>query len=246
MKKIIVALLMMLLISGCSSAAAGSAGNAPVPQREDEVNMTDSIVDPAESVYEGWTIGEAPVENNVTDTTVTIGPENNQNPVTQQTQEEENFDVSKLNFEDFDELYGQLMYEGLPEDRVHIPLGNANGIWRYELIIRRDNSVDGYVFKELGYAKMNVHDSDDPPVSIVLHPRIASNDIEVWEESDEGVGYEPFGGGLDENNIIKLSGNDCILELKEYYAYEGREYLTATLWLSEDSFGDFMMIRGQE
>ena len=60
------------------------------------------------------------------------------------------------------------------------------------------------------------------------------------------MGYEPFGGGFDENNEIKLIGNNCVLYLKNFYAYEGREYLLADLWISEEETATFMMIRGQE
>ena len=153
------------------------------------------------------------------------------------------FDAGKLSFEYFDEFYAQLMYEGLPEDRTSIPLGNANGIWKYDLKIRRDSSVDGYLFDELGYAEMSVHNSDDPPVKIVLHPRLASEGNETREETDEEVGYEPFGGVFDENNVLKLTGNDCVLVLERYYEWQGKEYLSATMQLSEEESGSFMMIR---
>ncbi len=153
------------------------------------------------------------------------------------------FDAGKLSFEYFDELYAQLTYDGLPEDRTSIPLGNANGVWKYDLRIRRDSATDGSLFDELGYAEMYVHDSDDPPVKIVLHPRLANDGNEIREETDEEVGYEPFGGVFDENNVLKLTGNDCVLVLERYYEWKGKEYLTATLWLSEEESGTFMMIR---
>ena len=155
------------------------------------------------------------------------------------------FDAGKLSFEYFDEFYAQLMYEGLPEDRTSIPLGNANGIWKYDLKIRRDSSVDGYLFDELGYAEMSVHNSDDPPVKIVLHPRFASEGNEIREETDEEVGYEPFGGVFDENNVLKLTGNDCVLVLERYYEWQGKEYLSGRndVAFGEEESGSFMMIR---
>ena len=33
------------------------------------------------------------------------------------------YDISKLSFEEFDELYGQMMYEGLPEKRKNLTMG---------------------------------------------------------------------------------------------------------------------------
>lgn len=155
-------------------------------------------------------------------------------------------DVSKLRFEDFDNLYGQITYEGTPADKVLVPLGNANGVWKYNLKIRSETSSGISYFDELGYAEMSVHNNDDPPVRIILHPRLASDGYESWSETDEEVGYEPFGGRYDENDNLKLTGNDCVLLLKEYYAYEGREYLIAELWMSEEEHADFLMMRGQE
>ena len=154
-------------------------------------------------------------------------------------------DVSKLNYEYFDEFYGQLMYEGLPEDRVPEPLKQANGVWKYNIKIRNDSS-SGSLFDEIGYAEMSVNGSSDPPITIILHPRYASDGIEIWPETDGEVGYEPYSGGFDENENIKLIGNNCVLQPEYFYAYEGREYLYGKLWMSEESFGDFMMIRGQE
>lgn len=160
-----------------------------------------------------------------------------------QNDQSDPFDAGKLSFEYFDEFYAQLMYEGLPEDRVSLPLGNANGIWKYDLKIRRDSSANGYLFDELGYAEMSVHNNDNPPVKIVLHPRLASEGNETREETDEEVGYEPFGGVFDENNVLKLTGNGCVLILERYYEWQGKEYLSATMQLSEEESGSFMMIR---
>jgi len=155
-------------------------------------------------------------------------------------------DGSDLYFEYFDEFYGHLMYEGLPEGRTYIPLKYANGAWKYSLIFRFDSSDGGGMFDEIGYAEMYVHGEDNPPITIILHPRMAQDGFEVWLESDEEIGYEPFGGGFDENDNLKLSGNYCVMQLEQYYAYEGREYLYGTLWTSEETFGDFLMVRGQD
>lgn len=153
------------------------------------------------------------------------------------------FDVSKLNFEDFD-FYGQYMYEGMPEEGERIYLKYANGDWRYNFVLRNDQS-NGSLFSELGFAEIYVDGKVDPPVGITLHPRLATDGFEVWEESDKSVGYEPFKGGI-ENNDIKLIGNDCVVVLKDYYVFSGREYLIAQIWLSEEEFGDLLFVRGQD
>lgn len=155
------------------------------------------------------------------------------------------FDISKLSFEQFDEFYGRLPQDGLWDDIIREPLGNANGVWRYNL---KFNSVEGGsgLLNEIGFAEVSVRNENNPPVQIVLHPRLASDGSEIWEESDQSVGYEPFGGGLDENNNMKLTGNDCVLVLEQFFAYEGREYLMGTLWLSEETTAPFLLIRGQD
>ncbi len=155
------------------------------------------------------------------------------------TPPQDDFDVSKLSFDEFDELYGQMMYEGLPEDRTNLALGNANGVWRYNLKIRNDSSGGG-MYDELGFAEITVSNSSDPPVKLVLHPRISTEGDPL---TDESIGYEPFTGGFDENKSLKLTGNDCVLVIKRYYLWNGKEYLIATMWLSEEDSGDFMMIR---
>lgn len=154
------------------------------------------------------------------------------------------YSTDKLHFEDFDSYYGLIGQFGLPEDIVREPLGYANGVWKYSLNLT--DGASGALFTEIGYAEVSVHNNDEPPVVIVLHPRLAKDDYEVWEESDEAVGYEPFGGGLDDNNNMKLTGNDCVMVLEQFFAYEGREYLTATIWLSEEETASFLLVRGQE
>ena len=239
--KMIVFMLLLLILCSCSSSAAGTAEHSDdysgdflvIPEAEDDEklpthNDSAGISEGSEGVSDDLWIPDTETEG--TDT---------------QDVYDSDFDVSKLRFEDFDNFYGQITYNGLPEGLVRQPLGKANGVWKYNLKFRQDTS-DGKLFDELGYAEMYVHDNDDPPVKIILHPRLASDGYEIWEESDEEIGYEPFAGYYDENNDLKLTGNDCILHLKQYYAYEGREYLIATLWMSEEDFADFLMIRGQE
>lgn len=237
MKKLLICLMFVLfLCSGCSSSSAAESGNAPTASsRSGDSSTADDNKSSGFIIHETTPTQTEEAKPEQTTDNTSLDP----------VYTEADFDVSKLSYEDFDELYGQMMYEGIPEDRVATPLGNANGLWRYNLKIRRDSSTDGYWYDELGYAEMSVHDVNDPPVKITLHPRLASDKIEVWPETDESIGYEPFAGRL-ENNVIKLIGNNAVLELKYYYAWEGREYLIATLWLSEEEFGDFMMIRGQD
>ncbi len=229
MKRAAVLLLILLCLCGCASPASSDV-------KEEEVKDRSLVADPEPENEELLIIGVGEDEEGA-------GSEEISRSFGFDDLSE--FDVSKLHYEDFDELYGQLMYEGLPEGIVREPLKYANGVWKYDLKIRNDSS-DGYLFDELGFAEMSVDGSVSPPVRIVLHPRLASDGIEIWEESDRDVGYEPFEGGLDENDDLKLYGNYCVMLLTDFYAYEGREYLIAQLWMSEEDVAVFMMIRGQE
>ncbi|MBQ1826378.1 MAG: hypothetical protein II126_00270, partial [Erysipelotrichaceae bacterium] len=149
------------------------------------------------------------------------------------------FDVSKLSFEQFDVLYGQMMYEGLPENLTDLELGKSNGVWRYNLKIRNDSSGGG-MYDELGFAEMAVSNNANPPVKLVLHPRIGTEGDPL---TDESIGYEPFAGSFDENGVLKLVGNESVLFIQRYYLWQGKEYMILTMWFSEEDFGDLLMIR---
>ena len=151
--------------------------------------------------------------------------------------------ADNLNWEDFD-FYYDIMYDGIPEDVYYPAVKYAEGLWKYDLIIREDSS-DGYYFEEMGYSEFAI-DYDKEEISITLHPRIANDGYEAWSESDEEVGYEPFDGGFDDEGNLYLYGNDAVLDCLYYYAYSGREYFIGQLWLSEEVFGMFLMTRGQE
>ena len=91
-----------------------------------------------------------------------------------------------------------------------------------------------------------MQDYDKEQVIIVLHPKYAGDGYELYPETDEGVGYEPFTGGFDENGALKLSGNHVVLYITNYFAWSGREYVMAESWYSEESYGIFLLTRGQQ
>ena len=152
-------------------------------------------------------------------------------------------DITDLSFADFS-FFEEIMYEGLPEDAYYPALKYAEGTWKYDLRIRYDSS-DGFMFDELGYADL-VLDREREVAVVTLHPRLATDGFEMWQESDEEVGYEPFEGGFDENGALKLIGNYCVMYIECYYAYEGREFILGTIWTSEEDFAYLLMVRGQE
>ena len=148
-----------------------------------------------------------------------------------------------LSFDDF-EFYYDNMYDGIPEDAYFPAVKYAEGIWKYDLIFREDTSVGGYYFDELGYAEFEIN-YDTEQFTITLHPRLENDGYESSPTNDAEIGYEPFTGGFDENDNFRLYGNNCVLDCQMYYFSSGREYFMGELWISEESFGVFLMTRGQ-
>ena len=149
-----------------------------------------------------------------------------------------------LSFEDFD-FYYDIMYDGVPEEAYFPAVKYAEGLWKYDLIFRYDSSTDGYYYEEMGYAEFGI-DYDREEIIITLHPRMANDGYEAWPTSDEEIGYEPFGGGFDEDDNLRLYGNNAVVDCQYYYAYSGREYFISEIWISEEDFGMLLMTRGQE
>ena len=147
-----------------------------------------------------------------------------------------------LSFDNFD-FYYDIMSNGIPEDAYYPSLKYAEGQWKYDLIFRYDSS-EGYYYEEIGYADLSLN-YDKETVIIELHPRMANDAVEAWPLSDEEVGYEPFEGGFDENNVLRIIGNNAVINPTDYYASSGREYMIGTLWVSEEDFGTFLLMRGQ-
>ena len=149
-------------------------------------------------------------------------------------------DVSPSDFYEFGTFYS----DGIPEDANFPALKYAEGGWKYYLDIE-DPETGGVTWNEFGLADLSL-DYDKEQVIIVLHPKYAGDGYELYPETDEGVGYEPFTGGFDENGALKLSGNHVVLYITNYFAWSGREYVMAESWYSEESYGIFLLTRGQQ
>ncbi|MBQ1567166.1 MAG: hypothetical protein IIZ80_04670 [Erysipelotrichaceae bacterium] len=65
----------------------------------------------------------------------------------------------------------------------------------------------------------------------------------MWPLSDEEKGYEEFRGGFNDKGGLTLSGNDVLLDVEEYYEYEGNEYVLGTLYTPQDLIGEIMFLR---
>ena len=222
MKRIILLAVLLFCIVGCASAAPSEPASKPEAPAQ-----TIEVQEPEESIFDkSLARNEEFAQIERSHPIAGIGNES-----------------ADLNFADFD-FYNEILANGIPEGAYWPIIREMPGTWKYMLQVRQDSSGKDMYFDELGYADF-VIDYDREIISLSLHPRLASDGYEVWEESDEEVGYKPF-EGLPENNGIKLIGNDCVLWIGEYYAYEGREYVYGELYMSEENYAVFLMIRGQQ
>ena len=222
MKRIILLAVLLFCIVGCASAAPSEPASKPEAPAQ-----TIEVKEPEESIFDKSLARNeefAQIERS--------------HPIAGTGNES-----ADLNFADFD-FYNEILANGIPEGAYWPIIREMPGTWKYMLQVRQDSSGKDMYFDELGYADF-VIDYDREIISLSLHPRLASDGYEVWEESDEEVGYKPF-EGLPENNGIKLIGNDCVLWIGEYYAYEGREYVYGELYMSEENYAVFLMTRGQQ
>jgi hypothetical protein len=150
----------------------------------------------------------------------------------------------EVDFSDFDFLE-EWMYSGFPEDAYYPYASYMPGEWKYRIFYLRDNSVDGFMFNEIGLSDIDI-DFDSATFYLDLHPRYDNYNNEIVEVSDEDVGYSTFSGGF-EGDGIKLvdQEGELIIYIYSYFAYEGREYIYSTLYMSEEDYAMLVFTRGQ-
>ena len=223
MKRSILFILLFLCISACASA--GSDGSS----QEMQIKTTKiEVIEPEESIF---------------DKTLSTKQEYLQIDRSFMNSSAGQTVSGDLSYEDFS-FYAELLEIGVPDDAFWPAIREMDGPWRYMLQIGEDPEIDKNYFDELGYADF-VIDYDREIIILTLHPRLASDGYAVYEESDADVGYLPF-EGEPEGGGIKLIGNDCVLWISDYYASEGREYVLAQMYLSEEDHALFLMTRGQD
>lgn len=151
----------------------------------------------------------------------------------------------EVDFSDFDFLE-EWMYSGFPEDAYYPYASYMPGEWKYRIYYLTDNSNDGSVFNEIGLSDINI-DMENAIFYINLHPRYDQYNDEIVEVSDEDVGYSTFEGGF-EGDGVKLidQEEELIIYLYSYFAYEGREYIYSTLYMSEEDYAMLVFTRGQD
>ncbi len=238
-----------LLMSGCgsSSAAAEKPAEPQVTEDTGVIPESDDFFDSSVAEEEVSTVPvqepEKTAEPEPQETAQPAEPAVSEEPETQ----EEEFVVESYGHEpgpeDFD-FYEEIEANGVPEEANYPALKYAEGEWKYQLTVQFITEYSS-IFEEYGYADLGLN-RDKETVIITLHPRMAGDGYELWPESEEEVGYEPFEGGFDDDGGIKLIGNEAVIYLRQYYAYEGREYMLGEIWISEEDSGTFLMTRGQE
>ena len=143
-----------------------------------------------------------------------------------------------LSLADFN-FYEEYLQNGVPEGSVNVQGGYADGDWKYDIRVQTDQ---GYFYEELGMAFVDV---EGESMRLELYPRYADTGTEIVEINDNNK-YEPFTGGyIEAERSVKLVGNDMVIYISRYYAYEGREYMIASVWFSEEDSSVFLMTRGQ-
>lgn len=150
----------------------------------------------------------------------------------------------EVNFSDFDFLE-DWMYSGFPEDAYYPYASYMPGEWKYRIYYRYDSSTDGFTFNEIGLSDIDI-DMETATFYINLHPRYDQFNDEIEPVTDEDVGYSMFSGGF-EGDGVKLvdQENELIIYLYSYFAYEGREYIYSTLYMSEEESAMLVFTRGQ-
>lgn len=151
----------------------------------------------------------------------------------------------EVDFSDFDFLE-EWMYSGFPEDAYYPYASYMPGEWKYRIYYLTDNSNGGSVFNEIGLSDIDI-DMENAIFYINLHPRYDQYNDEIVEVSDEDVGYSTFEGGF-EGDGVKLvdQEEELIIYLYSYFAYEGREYIYSTLYMSEEDYAMLVFTRGQD
>ncbi|MBQ1318211.1 MAG: hypothetical protein IIY72_08115 [Solobacterium sp.] len=237
MKKLMICL--AVLLTGCTSQAA--AAMAPAMNRTEKnevIPESDDFFDSSVNEEQDKTAEPAPAVQPA----VPAEP-----PVTQSPAEDpepgQNYGFNTAVSPDDFAFYTSVVYDGVPDDAEYPPLKYAEGAWKYYL---SDTSVseDGTFFEQYGYADLAL-DRENNLVIVTLHPRLGGDGFELYDILED-PGYEPFSGGLTEEGALKLIGNETVLYITYYYAWQGRECIAGDAWFSEEDQGMFIMTRGQE
>ncbi|MBR2601941.1 MAG: hypothetical protein IKE08_04520 [Clostridia bacterium] len=243
MKKLMICL--AVLLTGCASQA--TAFLAPAMNNKTDDN---SVIPESDDFFENSVEAEeeqpeTPLPQATAPAVQTAVPAETpaaQIPAEDPASGENNGFNTEVSPDDF-AFYTSVVYDGVPDDAEYPPLKYAEGTWKYYL---SDTTVseDGTFFEQYGYADLAL-DRENDLVIVSLHPRLGGDGFELYKIMED-PGYEPFSGGLTEEGALKLIGNETVLYITYYFAWQGRECMAGEAWFSEEDQGMFIMTRGQE
>ena len=237
MKKLMICL--AVLLTGCTSQAA--AAMAPAMNRTEKnevIPESDDFFDSSVNEEPDKTAEPVPAVQPAVPAETPVTPSPAEDPEPGQN----NGFNTEVSPDDF-AFYTSVVYDGVPDDAEYPPLKYAEGAWKYYL---SDTTVseDGTFFEQYGYADLAL-DRENDLVIVSLHPRLGGDGFELYKIMED-PGYEPFSGGLTEEGALKLIGNETVLYITYYFAWQGRECMAGDAWFSEEDQGMFIMTRGQE
>ncbi len=232
MKKyfITIFILLSLILSACSSSQA--AVDSYSPNQNESVPVSDGTLQYEENDSFSQSVDAIPQADPQQQATAGDVPQGIEDFYSGQ---------DEVTFEDFD-FFMDYMYYGAPDDAYYPAVKYAAGNWKYNLLFRYDSSSQYY--DELGHADISV-DYDKDVLIVILHPELGNDGYESWPMTDADAAYEPFEGGFDENDNLRLYGNDAVLDVQCYYDSQGREYFISQIWISEEESGYLLLVRGQ-
>ena len=242
MKKLLIALVTLLVLCGCASTSQ------PVENDNPGTGDVTRDLDPME---EGISAGDS--ETAVTKALpahdskllTRINAANTGNDTINDLSENEviaRSDVSKGNgdFNEFMDFVNQALYENV-DNANHPAVKYIVGEWTFAIVGKQE--LIGVDFDEVGFAELDLN-LDTGLMTLILHPRILHYEYELYSETDEDAGYLPFSGFRQEDSSFLLDDNDGLLvSIRNYYEIEGREFVRAKMYVSEEAYADVLLFR---
>ena len=144
-------------------------------------------------------------------------------------------------FNDFMDFVNETLYGSVPDSAEHPAVKYIVGEWTFAIVAKKE--LLGADFDELGFADLDLN-LDTGLMTLILHPRILHYEYELYSEDDEEAGYLPFSGFRQDDSSFLLDDNDGLMvSIRNYYEIEGREFVRAKMYVSEDAYADVLLFR---
>ncbi len=148
-------------------------------------------------------------------------------------------DLSSVWFDDFLFYEDDVYDNGIPAGAVLREAGYIGGEWKYCMTFNRTIAGEERI-DEIGTAEVSFSEHG---ARLVLHPRYIRYGSEVYPETEEEAGYEPFSGTWDPE-YIDVSAGGIAIGLGPYYSFEGRDYVLGNIVVRQSGmFGDVLLVR---